>query len=89
MKACCTTGSTRCQVLWRGAVYPQEDPGGKTFEQKLYTTAFEKKKAEDKADIGTHSNSLFNLMAAAPNGYVHATQCCDRVMSMGTFLWNK
>jgi len=66
MKACCTTGSTHCRVLWRGAANPQEDPGGKTFEQKLYTTAFEKKKAKDKALTLT----LFNLMAAVPNGYV-------------------
>lgn len=48
----------------------QEDPGGKTFEQKSYTTTLEKKKARDKADIGPHSNSLFSLMAAAPNGCV-------------------
>lgn len=69
-----------CQVLWRVATYPREEPGGKTFEQKFYTAATEKKKASDKADIGTHSNSKFNLMAAAPNGYVHANQCCDRVV---------
>lgn len=66
MKACCTTGSAHCQVLWRAATHPQEDPGGKTLEQKSYTTAFEKKKAKDKADMGTHSNCPFNLTAAAP-----------------------
>lgn len=48
----------------------QEDPGGKTCEQKFYTTALEKKKAKDKAAIGTCSNSPFNLKAAVPTGYV-------------------
>lgn len=88
MKACCTTGRTHCQVLWKRATHPQEDPGGKTFEQKLYTTTFEKKKAKDKAAIGTHSNSLFNIMAAAPNGYVFmqvnvVTGWCLRELSSG------
>lgn len=48
MKACCTTGSTHCQALWERAIDPQEDPGGKTFEQKHYTAAFAKKKSKDR-----------------------------------------
>lgn len=78
MKAHYTTGSTNGQVLWRTATHSPEEPGGKTREQKFYTTTLEKKKTKDKAVTGTRSNS-FNSMPAAPTECVHTSHHCEGV----------